>query len=71
MATDLSRIQTIRTQTLTLLESLTTNPKPNYSVEGRSVSWGDYMKQLTDTIAWCDSQQSGYEIGELLTQGYT
>lgn len=71
MPTSLQQIQTIRSQTLSLLADLTTSPKPNYNVEGRSVSWGDYMKQLRETIAWCDEQESAYDISEVLTQGYT
>jgi hypothetical protein len=25
-------------------------PKPNYSLDGQSVSWGEYLKMLTDGI---------------------
>ena len=41
----------------TAVESLVTtyvtacaNPKPSYSVEGQSVSWGEYLKMLADAI---------------------
>lgn len=71
MATAQQEIQTIRTQTLALLKDVTLSPKPNYSVEGRSVSWGDYMKQLRDTIAWCDAMEASYDVPEVTTQGFT
>jgi hypothetical protein len=28
--------------------SITANPKPNYSIDGQTVSWGDFLKQLMD-----------------------
>lgn len=71
MPSDLTQIQTIRSQTLALLNDLTTNPKPNYTVEGRSFSWGEYQKTLRETIAWCNEQESAFNPVEILTQGYT
>lgn len=71
MATTLQQIQTIRTQTLALIADLTANPKPDYSVEGRQVSWGSYLKQLQETLDWCDKQEARYDIPEVLSQGYT
>lgn len=26
-----------------------TNPKPNYSINGQSISWGEFLKQLEDS----------------------
>lgn len=41
----------------TALESLTSaykracaSPKPNYSIDGQSVSWGEYLKMLSTAI---------------------
>jgi len=28
------------------LASMTANPKPNYSIDGQSVSWADYLNML-------------------------
>lgn len=28
------------------IRDLTANPKPNYSINGQSVSWGDFYSQL-------------------------
>lgn len=47
----------VAAQLRTALESMTTalvaaaaNPKPNYSVDGQSVSWGEYLKMLQEGI---------------------
>lgn len=31
----------------TAILNLTANPKPSYSINGQSVQWGEYFKQLT------------------------
>lgn len=30
------------------IASITANPKPNYSINGQSISWGEFLKQLLD-----------------------
>jgi hypothetical protein len=47
----------IATELQTALESLVTayktacaRPKPNYSIDGQSVSWGEYLRMLQDGI---------------------
>ena len=49
-------IETIKSQAIERLTELTTDPKPTYSIDGQSVSWGEYLKQLQDLIAWCNAQ---------------
>lgn len=71
MATDIQQIETIRTQTLSLIQQITESPKPTYSINGQSVSWGQYLKQLQDTVTWCDSQMDSYSPGEVIMKGYT
>lgn len=34
-----------------LIVEITANPKPNYSVDGQLVSWGDYLDTLTTKLA--------------------
>lgn len=34
-----------------LLVSITANPKPSYSVDGKSYSWGEYFDTLTAQAA--------------------
>jgi hypothetical protein len=47
---------TIKTQTLTMIAEMTANPKPSYSIDGQTVQWTDYLKQLRLTVEWCDQQ---------------
>jgi len=46
MATDL---ETALTQINTRILEITASPKPNYTVDGQSVKWGDYLKQLLES----------------------
>lgn len=71
MPTNAEQIATIKTQTLALIASITAQPKPNYSINGQSVSWGEYLKQLQETVAWCDAQLSSEEPFEIQTEAYT
>jgi len=32
------------------IKEATVNPKPNYTVDGQSVSWGDYLQVLTSRM---------------------
>lgn len=67
MTTNLAQIQTIRTQTLALLVTATASMQPTYSIDGQSMSRGEYLKQLTDTIAWCDAQEATTDPFEITT----
>ena len=33
-----------------VIKDITTNPKPNYSINGQSVSWADYLATVTDQL---------------------
>lgn len=46
MATEAENLATALANVATKLAEVTSNPKPSYSVDGRSVSWGDYYKSL-------------------------
>lgn len=69
--TDAERIQTIKSQTLATLEQITSSPKPSYSINGQSVSWGDYLRQLRETIEWCDKQLNAEAPYEIHSQAFT
>lgn len=58
-------IETIKTQTLARIEELTAAPKPTYSIDGQSVSWGEYLKQLQGTVEWCNSQLAAEDPFEI------
>jgi hypothetical protein len=55
--------QTIKTQTLSMIVELTASPKPSYNVDGQSIQWTDYLKQLRTTVEWCDQQIALSEPG--------
>jgi hypothetical protein len=55
--------QTIKTQTLSLIAEMTANPKPSYNIDGQSVQWSDYLKQLRATVEWCDQRIARGEAG--------
>jgi len=68
---DQEQLQTIKTQTLALIAQITATPKPSYSIDGQSVSWTDYLAQLTQTTAWCDQQLARGETFEQHSRGFT
>lgn len=68
---DATTIATIKSQTLERIAEITASPKPTYSVEGQSVSWGDYLGQLQRTVEWCNQQLSAEEPFEVISRGYT
>lgn len=45
-----SDLETIKSNLITALKTASANPKPNYSIDGQSVSWADYIKMLNDQI---------------------
>ena len=71
MPTNAAQIATIKRQTLALLAEITANPKPTYDIDGQKFSWGQYLKQLQDTVLWCDQQAAASAPVEVRTQGYT
>lgn len=54
MATYLANLQTARNQTAALIVSITANPKPDYSIDGESISWAAYLSNLTDRLEALD-----------------
>jgi hypothetical protein len=67
---DATTIATIKTQTLAIIAEITTTPKPSYNIDGQSISWGEYLRQLQDTVEWCDKQITAEEPFEVVSQGY-
>ena len=52
---------TIKVQALAVIADITSDPKPSYSIDGQSVQWSEYLKQLRATVEWCDQQMSRCE----------
>ena len=46
-----------------MIAEMTANPKPSYNIDGQSVQWTDYLKQLRATVEWCDQQIARNEAG--------
>ena len=68
---DQATIATIKSQMLALIAAITENPKPSYSIDGQSVSWSDYLRQLQGSVEWCDRQLARSEPFEIHSQGYS
>ena len=64
-------LRTARDQMAARLKDITVSPKPSYSIDGQSISWGDYIAQLTDGLARLDGLISGGEPFEVVSQGIT
>lgn len=71
MPTDAEQLATIKTQTLAIIVSITASPKPSYNIDGQSISWGDYLKQLQDSVAFVDTQLASIAPYEIHSQGFT
>ena len=71
MPTNAEQIATIKSQTLAIIADLTTAPKPSYSINGQSVSWSQYLKDLQQTVAWCDQQLNSEAPFEIQTEAFT
>jgi hypothetical protein len=71
MPSDAEQIAAIKTQTLARIAEITAEPKPTYNIDGQMVDWADYLKQLRQTIDWCNRILAGEEPLEFQSQGYT
>jgi hypothetical protein len=67
--TDAENLAQTRTNYITTLAAISANPKPTYSVAGRSFSWTEYQKFLLDMVKSIDAQLLGDDPGELITAG--
>lgn len=66
-----NQLRTIRSQTLAIIAEITKTPKPTYSLDGQSVSWETYLKQLQTTVSWCNAQLAASQPCEIRTQAGT
>ena len=72
MATVLENLTTARDNYASQLASISAKPKPNYSLDGQSVSWAEYQAFLMDKIEKLNEliQQEGGPF-ELQTRALT
>lgn len=52
------------------IKAATVSPKPNYSVDGQSVSWGDYLAMLIAQKKSLDAAIAQSEPFEFATEAY-
>lgn len=71
MPGDAQQIATIKTQALARIAEITAEPKPTYTIDGQTIAWGDYLKQLQQTVDWCNQKLAGEAPFEFRSQGYT
>jgi hypothetical protein len=71
MSTDIQQIVTIKTQTLARMAEITAQPKPSYQIDGQSVSWGEYLTRLQQTVDWCNQKLAAEQPFEFQSRGYT
>lgn len=63
MATARENLRTARDNVALLIKQITENPKPNYSIDGKSVSWADYLRTLTEQFKTLEALANGpYEV---------
>ncbi len=72
MATVLENLQTAREQVAANLVTITANPKPNYTIDGQTVSWqslfDSYVESLETLAAKIAAANDPYEE---VSQGFT
>lgn len=71
MSADVEQVRLIKSQALSLIQTLTVDPKPSYQLDGQSVSWADYLAQLRATVEWCERQLAAGEPFEFRSRGCT
>lgn len=69
MCEDITALQTIRSQTLDLIATLSENPKPSYRIDGQEVSWAEYLDRLRDVVDWCDRKLAECQPAEFRSRG--
>ena len=71
MTDDRQALQQIRSQTLSLIQEITAQPKPSYELDGQRVSWTEYLERLLAVVDWCDRQLANQSPCELRSLGTT
>ncbi len=70
MSTVGDQLQTIRTNLLSAIVDATTNPKPNYKIDGQEVAHGDYLKTLLDSLSQIEAKIRQFGDGDGQTFEY-
>lgn len=62
-----AELKTAAENLVTAYKAAAANPKPNYSIDGQSVSWGEYLKMLRNGIKETQELIAFFEPVELRT----
>jgi predicted RND superfamily exporter protein len=65
------QLERIRTNILNRIEEITANPKPNYSIDGQSVSWQSYLESLMQQLERINEQINSETPFEEVSRGIT
>jgi hypothetical protein len=71
MPSYLENLHTAREQIAANLATITAEPKPNYSIDGQSVSWQSLVESYTQQLARLDALIASAEPFEIPSQGTT
>ena len=50
MASDCDNLAQVQSNLIAILEDMTAHPKPTYSLDGKSVSWGEYYAMIFQNL---------------------
>lgn len=64
-------LEAIRSNILARIEEVTTQPKPNYSIDGQQVSWQSYMDSLWTGLHQVNAQLNAAEPFEEISRGHS
>jgi hypothetical protein len=70
MATYLENLTTTRDQIAANLVEITADPKPNYSIDGQTVSWADLFRTYTEQLAALNKTLAAADPFELESIGF-
>lgn len=71
MPTYLENLLTARDNIAANLAAITADPKPNYSIDGQSVSWQGLFDSYMAQLAQLDAQINAADSFELRSRGFT
>lgn len=64
-------LQKIKENLLARIEEVTSQPKPNYNIDGQSVSWQGYLDSLFAKLEKIDQQINASQPFEEISRGIT
>ena len=70
MATYQQNLETTRDQIAANLVSMTANPKPSYSIDGESYSWGELFSLYTNQLSQINALIQAGDPSEIVSYGF-